>query len=597
MRNELLNGNLPLISPEKFQEYLGTELMPTMEALWSSLWHNYCANEGSTSSIFWLKLFGAENTEKYIEVIKELIKKGWIETDTNEAFSSIKLSSIKLLEFVSPAELEEIRFAKRFDKYLPVTNKSTQHGVAKVRLNGTSSAKTLQRPGMEIGAKSEFHFDQLSILNNLDAIVEEVNKGIVKTLAKSTKVDSANYGNVSKEIVEYIATNKITCNMGSNHVDSRGRAIKTGLAKVFNPIGYKTARANLVIPAKHRKKATVAGRDAIYLFVAELNGYKSGTVEGKLAFGEKCWVNETVPHELHEAMWAKRLYKELYGFMASQIEGTDYYWSTPIELDASASLLQYVGVLTNDELLMRMTNVVSDGELSDPWNHVEGVTRKLTKPVIMRWCYGSSKTAAATLDALGLDYTTEDVIRLDSGLHGKGYGVANKLKEFIIGNAVMQPEMNPVVWGETLTVPCNRHITHGVKPVFYSAVDSKGRTVKVTHWDTVKTPDLKSFRRWTMTGLIHSLDSRVIDQVMQSVSWGIDIHDAVIVNPEDALTVRQAYAAAMESIHADRETILNEYFVSVGITGTAKAKKEWDELKALITPLNEPFKCSMWAVK
>lgn len=346
-----------------------------------------------------------------------------------------------------------------------------------------------------------------------------------------------------------------------------------------------------------RKLATTAGYYAILLFVAELNGYKSGTVEGKTAFGHKCWLKETQPHEVHERIWANRLYTELYGFSIAQMSGEPFYWSVPIELDASASMLQYVGVLLGDKACLEATNVISNGTLNDPWNQITTVKRSKAKMVLMRQLYGSSQSSSAILDAFDEEYTAQEIQDLEKGLHTGAYGVANALKSFIIGNANMQPVMHPVVWGERLEVPCNRHHIHGERPVVYDTLNSKGKLAKVVHWDTVKTPDLKSFKRWTMTGLIHSLDSRVIDLVMRKLDWAIDIHDAVIVNPEDAMLVRKAYAEALEAVYADRESILNDYFASVGITRNAKTIAEWTKLKSLITPLDEPFKASIWAVK
>ena len=95
-----------------------------------------------------------------------------------------------------------------------------------------------------------------------------------------------------------------------------------------------------------RKLATTVGYDAILLFVAELNGYKSGTVEGKTAFGHKSWLEGTQPQETHERIWANRLYTELYGFSIAQMSGEPFYWSVPIELDASAlTNVKYIGAL------------------------------------------------------------------------------------------------------------------------------------------------------------------------------------------------------------------------------------------------------------
>lgn len=88
-----------------------------------------------------------------------------------------------------------------------------------------------------------------------------------------------------------------------------------------------------------RKQATEKGFKAILLFIAELNGYKSGDIKDKEDFGFKCYLNRTLPHEPHEAIWAERLYKELAGYQVSLIENKPYYWSVPVELD--------VGALTN----------------------------------------------------------------------------------------------------------------------------------------------------------------------------------------------------------------------------------------------------------
>ena len=112
-------------------------------------------------------------------------------------------------------------------------------------------------------------------------------------------------------------------------------------------------------------KATSKGAEAIYLFIAELNGYKTGTVAGKLAYGQQCYL-DTKLHELdystvdgqseaHENIWLQRLYDDLnkfYNLYDKQLvapiikaKGMDvvasraldsHQWSVPIELDASA---------------------------------------------------------------------------------------------------------------------------------------------------------------------------------------------------------------------------------------------------------------------
>jgi hypothetical protein len=346
-----------------------------------------------------------------------------------------------------------------------------------------------------------------------------------------------------------------------------------------------------------RKLATTEGFNAILLFVAELNGYKSGNVIDKQNYGFKCYLEETIPHEPHEAIWAKRAYKELAGFQISQLEGTNYYWSMPIELDVGASMLQIMGALLGDEGLLRITNVISDSTLNDPWGQIENVSRTPTKDVVMRWGYGSSQSATRILDAKKRKYTAEDVLALDKGLKTGPYAVLNAFKNFLISNCSLSETIYPVVWNDQLEVPCNRHHTKGDKPIIYSMLNNKGKLQRLIHWKTVKEADVKSFRRWVVTGLIHGIDSQIVNAIMAQMDWAIDIHDAVICNPEDATKVRKLYAEQLEAVYTNRQSILNNYFASIGIKSTNKTKLEWAKLKSMITPIEGEFKCSMWAMK
>jgi hypothetical protein len=345
-----------------------------------------------------------------------------------------------------------------------------------------------------------------------------------------------------------------------------------------------------------RKIATKIGQEAIFLFIAELNGYKVGTTDGKLEFGKKCWVAGARPHDPQELIWAERLYKELYGYEIALLEGKDYYWSVPIELDVAASMLQIIGALLGDKQLLTITNVLTDGELNDPWGQINNVVRSKSKMVLMRQLYGSGQSAADILDAFEEDYTAQDIINLEQGLSTGAYGVANAFKTFIIKNCNLAPVIYPKVWNDQLEVPCNRHHVHGEKPIVYSMLNSKGSVQKLVHWQTESTPDTKAFKRWTVTGLIHGIDAQIVNNIMDKLDWAFDVHDAVICNPEDALKVRKLYAKELKAVYDNRETILNNYFRSVGIKATPDVKAEWKALKERIESV-EHFECSMWAMK
>jgi hypothetical protein len=167
---------------------------------------------------------------------------------------------------------------------------------------------------------------------------------------------------------------------------------------------------------------------------------------------------------------------------------------------------------------------------------------------------------------------------------------------FLIKNCNLAPVINPVVNEEQLEVPCNRHHIHGERPVAYKVVDSKGDIKTLVHWNTVKSPDLKSFKRWVVTGLIHALDSQIVDAIMAKLDWALDIHDAVICNPEDVWTVRKLYAKELTNIYNNLQSILNSYFKSIGIRATPAVQKEWSMIAKEVDTV-ETFNCSMWAMK
>jgi hypothetical protein len=220
-----------------------------VEQLFQSLWYNYCANKGTTSTIYWIEKVGM-NRGKFLGALKALVTSNWVTLDTRDNFSSIGLNELKLLQFVSQNELDTVRYSMRFYKYLPYANQSTQHGLATVRVFGKPTERKLSRPGMEIGAKSMFSFDRTALNKHYGMVREEARKGVEKTLQQHPQMadDHANYAEVVDGIIEHLASEDVVCNMGVNYVDSRGRAIKSHLDKVMNPIGFKVARALLVIP-------------------------------------------------------------------------------------------------------------------------------------------------------------------------------------------------------------------------------------------------------------------------------------------------------------------------------------------------------------
>lgn len=372
-----------------------------------------------------------------------------------------------------------------------------------------------------------------------------------------------------------------------------------------------------------RNQATTKGVYAVLLFIAELNGFKEGTKLVKAQAGAKAYQTRLL-HDLdpttedgrkdyHENFWLQRLYNQLDDYFAdSDLDITQasyeqlltpfestHKWSVPIELDASASMLQWLGVLLNDERLMSMTNVIGD-TLSDPWKF-DGIPRTQFKHAATPMLYGSSRACHELWKDKKHDFTYAQVQAFNQELSSGALGLANAFKEFLITNCKPTEFMTLHVFNEQFRVECNRHTHVGEETKTYYLFDTiEAKLRKVHHTTTKSVPDLEQFRRYFVTALIHNLDSQaanyVVGKAFDKYGWVIDIHDAFIVCPEAAADIRAWYAEFMELVHANRDTILANYFTSIGIG--AESQAAWDSVKAMIHNYNyTQFRVSPMALK
>jgi len=368
--------------------------------------------------------------------------------------------------------------------------------------------------------------------------------------------------------------------------------------------------------------------NAVFLFIAELTGsYASGTgdMQAKIECGKQDYINNNLPEldlsleedrkELHELVWIKRLYKDLDAyFMISEgskalrylsidtekyrSSDNEYKWTVPIELDYSASMLQIMGILLNDKRLMEMTNVIGE-TLQDPWS-VEGIPRNMIKKSMTPMLYGSSKQCHELWQDNNMQYTAEHVTVVSKELTTGAFGVANLFKEFIINNANPSSEMKIKIWDNEFDVSCNRFRNVGEKTKAYKVWDSVDKRYNVVlHTDTKQVPDLKQFRRWFVTGLVHGLDSIVMnfisEKVMDKYDWGIPVHDAALISPKAAGDVRKWSSEILERMSKDRTKILSDFFTSIGITSAANS--QWNDLKKKVHQFEGELKVSEMALK
>lgn len=341
-RNFILEGKLPL--PSKFVEIVGSEYEEPMNLMWNSLWFNYVRNKGSISIPYYYDKF--DNRKAFNRFLLILSKSKWVTSEVIPArhWAEARLNEDKLLQLVTPDELQDVRAKYKFRRYL-LTDK-TDTVPNRTRLGNKITDTGLVRKGFAKLSSTAFQYDIDTLIKHRDVIQLNLTKGIDKVAEKypDMRRDKADYGTISTTILDYHINSKDRFFTSEGNInDTRGRAIKESLKKVFNPIGYKDARALLVIPKGKRKIMTEKALSAVYLFIAELLGFKQSTIGAKLMKGVSAYNNRTLPNldptdegdrkDWHELIWLERLYDELNNYNKST---KPYYWSVPIELDASA---------------------------------------------------------------------------------------------------------------------------------------------------------------------------------------------------------------------------------------------------------------------
>lgn len=248
----------------------------------------------------------------------------------------------------------------------------------------------LIRSGFAKAANQPFQLDVSMLIKYYESIKLNLTKSMDKVIEKhpTIRLDETNYKIISEELLDYYIFNEgKVYNLEGNISDSRGRAIYNGIRRVGNPISNKDFRACLVVPnGKVISKTDSKSLADIYLFIAELIGSKSTSWASKRLAGMIAYKShylhlldlktEKGRKHLHENIWLERIYDKL----ATLEQQGEVYWDIPIELDATMSLAQIIGILTNDYRLLNRTNVVQPEELLDAW-HVEGVPRLHTKTV------------------------------------------------------------------------------------------------------------------------------------------------------------------------------------------------------------------------
>lgn len=609
IRIQILNGSLVMPNIPELRKITAPTTYAKIEKLFSAMWLAYLRKGVATpiSLPYWAKRI---NSPKAMNIALTILSNsGWIFTKAlpNNNWAEAYLCESKLLNYVTQSQLDDVRSYYKFSKY-QLSYEAPSIDADQVKVQGNILRTGITANGFTKEGNVPFKFDTSALYRWKDEAIQLVNKGISKTIDQYPELanDHANYSEIATAVVNNYIVNDSTYTSGARTSDPRGRNNSGYLNKIGNPVGFKIMRSLLVIPEDNRTKATTQGLNNVYLFIAELHSFKQGTTAEKTTFGKARYEsydyldldtddNSEDLDSLYENVWLERLYDDLDLYFVSP---TTHYWSVPIEIDMSASVLGYLGLLLNHKPFMDRCNMLDDN-LTDAWAHPV-ITNRVQFKTIMRQCYGSMLTPGEMWRDMKIPYTRDEELAFTKELQSGELAVANAFKNFIIGNCRPQPIMDVTVANRTIKTFCNRYHNVGTSTTLFDLFDSyTGRIRRVQHTETSRIPDLKAFRRYFVTLLVHGLDGNVMDNVMDSLLptyWALSIHDAILTCPETATIARNLYATELTNIHTNRNDILATYFRSIGIE--ASAMNEWKSTVAkLVVPFEGTFKCSPMVLK
>lgn len=244
MREELLQGKLEYPGLMSIIRWIEKE--NDIYAFWNAIWYSFLNNE-DTNGLYWYDRLGPKC---FNDIVRSLDQHKWIisQSLTGRKWASVELNGDKLLEWLSPEEIQQVKAAYKYQKYTLTCKKSTI--TTMVKQNSTIRATGLVRKGFCAAGNTLFQFDMKTLQRYKGAVQQNLTKSMdkIRAMYPEMRSDSATYDNVSSGIFDWHLDNpKETFTTGNNISDSRGRAISECLSKVTNPITNKDFRSALVI--------------------------------------------------------------------------------------------------------------------------------------------------------------------------------------------------------------------------------------------------------------------------------------------------------------------------------------------------------------
>lgn len=579
----MIKLELPLIANYSDSDYT------VAQDMLESLWYKLSNNLGTSSLPFFMNKFSSHNEAN--KMIIRLANVGIVKTDISYNYATIELSKDYILTHMTEEEFyAEVR-ANKLSKYKPL-NRVRNSANNRVSLPSGIQTTGLSRPGLAKAGTHQYKYDISMMKKYYKAIVQDSIKAMKKLEIKLERSlfteEGIDYEQTIRATLDFIISNpENDYVLGDLLLDSRGRAIHRCLTTIFNPIASKFARALVV----HTPTAvTYKQLDDAYLFIAELVDGFNGDIANKLEQGHNFYNSRTLPEahkpeDLYEVIWCERMYAELDSWYLNP----NHEFTTPIEVDFSSSNMVMIGLLLGHSEYVDHTNYM--------WQ-IPGLSKLHIKKAQTPYVFGSQAPITKLWKKAGLKWTADQVkLMKHHQAHGK-FAIANMFKDIIVNHC--QPEASMVlnVDNENFRVECNRFKYVGDTTKQYVVYNSDTQKLQViSHTDIVRVPDLFRFKTYFVTGLIHNLDSQIMDYMCDRMNWVLPIHDAGIVSVTEARKFKHLAMDKMIEINSKGTDIVYNYLKSINLDDAGW--KKYAQLQKLVKDLNtgKTMNITPWLLK
>jgi len=509
MIQELLEAELS----QHHKEYIALNSDLTEEFI-AQLERNIINNDNGIGLPYWAK----RNPAFIKKITYALVQLGYATVEATSKFSRLNWNMSKL----DPVALREFRGFGKFSR-MTLRNQPLLQSATAVRSNGSIKETGLIRKGFAKVATYSFSYDTDMMAKYQEAITLNLTKSIKKSkekaaakAAKRKKVsttfdkfdaDELNFDAMARYCLDtYLKGGDYT--LEGNVSDSRGRSIYKALKRIGNPISEKDFRGLITMPAVLVSRNSIEQMNDIYYFIAELAGSNATTILAKIEDGKAHYSARTLPildltdegdrKDLHELIWLERIYRDLDTLLTGVVPFT--LWTVPLEVDASMSVAQFVGAITNDERLLTRTNVIG-ATLVDPW-FIEGVPRLTAKTVGTPVFYGSSQSATSLIRSKGLEVKQDEVRAIRKEFTTGGLAIMRQFKDALISNYTNhKPTIEVHIWDDVFNVEVNKFKQAGTKLVITEAWNGKKFVRSMTR-EPITVPDYDYMKLFWATCLV-----------------------------------------------------------------------------------------------